>query len=399
MFTFLASLLFLAAGEGLPPPPPPVPDAEVVRFLKPAEVVEWNNAQRLTQQGELRAKQGNSIMSTSVTAAAASKGPKIGGLTEPPEQIKARAQKIIDEGNAQMQQAAPSLARMRLVAATRAAESFKRIAFPVELALKGWSASSAQSAKRLEAQARGHGFRQVHVVGAVSVSSERKISRPPAFAEEIRSNLQGVGENVLAPVPPAGYRYTLASTKEPAAFSPEVPTPASAGQIALVWGEFYSIAADDTYGLMFVRMADAFSMKVIASEAAFVTTSAAPVAAACNFTLNDARSFLPRLGQSGEWILGYDAQSDPLGAAMLTHICVTQTNVGIGAASYLIAAMGSGAAGNEAFKAHWSVESTSGPSGISFQVRSTPAVAAPAVAAAVEVGRLTLELKAPAAAK
>ena len=136
-------------------------------------------------------------------------------------------------------------------------------------------------------------------------------------------------------------------------------------------------------------------MKVIASEAAFVTTAppaAGASAVVCNFTLNDARNFIPRLGQSGEWILGYDAQSDPLGAALLTHLCVTQTSVGIGAASYFIAATGSGVAGNEGYKAKWGVEAVTGGAGISYQVRSTPLGAG-----AIEVGRLALGFKAAGA--
>ncbi len=395
MYALLASLFILAAGEVAPPPPPPVPDAEVVRYLKPGEAVEWNNALRLTQQGELRAKQGNSIMATSLAAAAGSKAPKVGGLTETPEQIKLRAQKIIDEGTAQIQQAAPSLVRLRLAAAVRAAESLKPISFSVDLVQKGWAPAIAQSAKRLEAQARGLGFQHLHVIGAVSVSSERKISRPVAFTEDIRGGMKLSEANVLASAPSTGYRYSLPSAKERPTFSREVAAPVSANQIALVWGEFYSIAADDTYGLMFIRMADAYSMKVIASEAAFVTTAppaAGASAVVCNFTLNDARNFIPRLGQSGEWILGYDAQSDPLGAALLTHLCVTQTSVGIGAASYFIAATGSGVAGNEGYKAKWGVEAVTGGAGISYQVRSTPLGAG-----AIEVGRLALGFKAAGA--
>jgi len=45
MNALLASLLLLAVGE--PVPPPPVPDAEVVRYLKPAELAEWHNSMRI----------------------------------------------------------------------------------------------------------------------------------------------------------------------------------------------------------------------------------------------------------------------------------------------------------------------------------------------------------------
>ena len=63
MNALLASLLMLAVGE--PVPPPPVPDAEVVRHLKPAELAEWHNSMRVNALGESRIKAGQSIMSTS----------------------------------------------------------------------------------------------------------------------------------------------------------------------------------------------------------------------------------------------------------------------------------------------------------------------------------------------
>ena len=44
---------------------------------------------RTNTLGLTRVKQGQSIMDTSIAAAAATKGAKTGGLTETPEQIKA----------------------------------------------------------------------------------------------------------------------------------------------------------------------------------------------------------------------------------------------------------------------------------------------------------------------
>ena len=97
MNVILASLMLIAAGEVVPPPP--VPDAEVVRYLKPNELVEWNGAMRLHSAGETRAKMGLSILKTSGGGSTAQANtPKFGGLSETPEQVKARTQKLIDEG-------------------------------------------------------------------------------------------------------------------------------------------------------------------------------------------------------------------------------------------------------------------------------------------------------------
>jgi hypothetical protein len=122
-----ASLLFLAAGEA--PPLPVLTDAEVVGQLRPPELLEWHGSMQAVAQGETRLKQGQSIMATSLSAANSSKLGKLGGVTDSPEKIRLRAQKIIDEGNTQIQQAMPSVRRLRLLAAQRVAELSK----PLEL--------------------------------------------------------------------------------------------------------------------------------------------------------------------------------------------------------------------------------------------------------------------------
>ena len=114
MYAFLASLIFVAAGE-VAPPPPSIPDTEVVRYLRSNELVEWSSAMRINSAGETRVKTGQSIQKTSGGGSAPDNAPKVGGLTETAEQLKARTQKMIDEGNAQIQQALPSLTRLRAV--------------------------------------------------------------------------------------------------------------------------------------------------------------------------------------------------------------------------------------------------------------------------------------------
>ncbi|MFZ9991001.1 MAG: hypothetical protein ACO3J6_01085, partial [Opitutales bacterium] len=100
-----------------------------MRHLNPAELAEWYNSMHINALGESRIKAGQSIMATSTAASVATNGLKSGGLSETPEQIKTRAQKIIDEGTKQVRRVAPSLARLRLVAAQRVAEMTKPIEF------------------------------------------------------------------------------------------------------------------------------------------------------------------------------------------------------------------------------------------------------------------------------
>ena len=161
MFALLASLLMLAAGE--PVALPDLTPAEVVRELKPAELAEWHNAMRINALGEARIKAGQSILKTN--AAAMASGPKIGSLSETPEEIKVRAQKIIDQGNQQVQQVAPSLARLRLVAAQRVAHKLKPVDFAVEIAAAAPPAALDAAVGRLHKQAADLGYVSAHLIG------------------------------------------------------------------------------------------------------------------------------------------------------------------------------------------------------------------------------------------
>ena len=80
-----------------------------MRYLRPNELAEWTSAMRINSAGETRVRTGQSIMRTSGGGVAPANAPKVGGLTETPEEVKARSQKMVDEGNAQIQQALPSL--------------------------------------------------------------------------------------------------------------------------------------------------------------------------------------------------------------------------------------------------------------------------------------------------
>ena len=391
MHALLASLIFLAAGE-VAPPPPSIPDTEVVRYLRSNELVEWNSAMRISMAGETRVKTGQSILAT-VGGSVAATSLKGGGLTETPEQVKVRTQKIIDEGNAQIQQALPSLTRLRGVAAARAAELVKPVEFTEDFTQKPWEAAVAQSVGRLQKTARDTGFTQTHLIGGIAILGDRSFSRPAMLSQDVRAAWTKLDERSLAPAPADGYAHVPG---QPAPALAKSLKPATAPkQVGVVWVEFYALTSDGSVGVLFLRLADAYSMRIISSEVAlteFGPRASRGVALNCALELRDDRSFLPRLAQGGEWVLGFSRTSDPLGSALLAHLCVSQTKVGISAAPYLFIVAGGAPVAPESLRARWNVaqKETDG-SYLAYSVGSQ----ADALAI-VDVGQLTLRVTAPA---
>lgn len=391
MHALLASLIFLAAGE-VAPPPPSIPDTEVVRYLRSNELVEWNSAMRISMAGETRVKTGQSILAT-VGGSVAATGLKSGGLTETPEQVKVRTQKIIDEGNAQIQQALPSLTRLRGVAAARAAELVKPVEFTEDFTQKPWEAAVAQSVGRLQKTARDTGFTQTHLIGGIAVLGDRSLSRPAMLSQDVRAAWTKLDERSLAPAPADGYAHVPG---QPAPALAKSLKPATAPkQVGVVWVEFYALTSDGSVGVLFLRLADAYSMRIISSEVAlteFGPRASRGVALNCALELRDDRSFLPRLAQGGEWVLGFSRTSDPLGSALLAHLCVSQTKVGISAAPYLFIVAGGAPVAPESLRARWNVaqKETDG-SYLAYSVGSQAEALA-----VIDVGLLTLRVTAPA---
>jgi hypothetical protein len=394
MYAFLASLIFVAAGEVAPPPA--IPDAEVVRYLKSNELVEWNASMRINAAGEIRIKQGKSIMSTALAAASTNKGPKVGGLTDTPEQITARAQKVIDEGTAQVRQAAPSLTRLRAAAALRAAEKTKPIVFSTELAPVAWSAAVAPATGRLQKQAHDIGFSKVHLLGAISLLGDGKLTHPPEVIAAVRHAWTKADDGLLAPEPADGYSYLPAAAPAAPSLGKGLKPATAPKQVAVLWAEYYALSADGSRGLFFLRLADAFTMRLLGSEVVYtdVGSGVAPTGV-CEVALRDERSFVPRLAESGDWVLGFDRASHPVGSALLAHLSIAQTKLGIAAAPYVVIVAGGGPAGSEGVRAKWRAVAAPAPDGGNvFQVTSIPNGAD-----GVEVGQLTLKVGAPAAAK
>ncbi len=390
MYALLASFLMLAAGE--PVPPPPVPDAEVVRQLKPAELAEWHNSMRVNALGETRIKAGQSILATSTAASNSTNGPKVGGLSETPEQIKARAQKIIDEGTAQVRQVAPSLARLRLLAAQRVAEKTKPIEFSAELTAAAPAAALDAAVGRLHKQAADLGYPSAHLIGSLRVSAAG-LERPADLTADFRAAWSRRTGVALAAVPAEGYAYVPGVAPAAPALSKGLKPATAPKQLAVLWAEQYALTTDGSQALLFLRLADAHSFQLVASELVLVEQRAGATPAACGFLLRDDRSFVPRLTQGGTpWVFGFERDSQPIGSALLAHICLSQTKLSVAADAYVAIVAGGGPAGG-VVGARWRATVAEAPAGsFAFQVEGVPVGGA-----AVPVGLLTVRVGPPVA--
>ncbi len=390
MFALLASLMLAAAGE-VPPPPAFIVDAEVVRYLKPVEAKEWELYMRMTEQGQQRAQVGTSI----VNSANIPRG-KTGGVVETPEHIKARGAGIIAEGNAKIQQALPSLNRLRASATARQLDSIKTINTTEELAQTLWSNAINLSAIRMAKLAREGGYKEVHLVGSITILEDENIIRTPALTDSIRAAwLKADAAKLLAPTPDAGYSYGVPSGGEGApSLAKGLKTASSIRQVALVWAEVYPLASDNSAALLMVRLADAYSMRLIGSEVFLTTTGPAdafPKAYVGSMFLKDQRSFIPRLTASGDWLLSYDRTNSALSNALLRHFCVRLGNVGVGASSSVTAIIGGDAPELDGARASWKTAPEKGPAlSHSFIVSATLKGASP-----TEVGQLGLKVEEP----
>ena len=380
MLALFASLVVFAAGETATPPPVPlIPDPEVPRYLNIPERAEWGRAVRQIELGQARVQQGMSIM-------AAPRLESKGAFAETAEQVKARAQKIIDEGRAQLAQAQPSLTRLRNVAGTRYLEVTKTVNLSLDLPQTKWENSLIQAALRFQKIARDQGFKQQHLVGAITILEGNKPLRTNALTEQLRAAWNKADPKALSPAPANGYAGSWSTGSAP--LQPR--------QFAFIWAEVYPLTADNSASLLFVRMADAWTNRVIASEVYLTTTGPAdafPKVYTGSISLKDEKSFIPRLAGSGDWVLSYDRSSSPLGTALMRHLCVRVGNIGVSSAEILPDVVGEASPATPAAAAASWIVTTDGASNLvkSFKVASI----APG-ADKTEVGQLVLKIEEPA---
>lgn len=389
----LLSGLCLRAADTKPPAPPPVPDNEVPSLLSRTELSEWGSATRQVQLGEERVRQGNSII-----ASAAIKRSTQGAFGETPEQVKARGQKLVNEGTEQIRRAQPSIVRLRAVAALKKADLTKPVVHPAFVSAQNWAMATSLAAVRLQKAARDGGFKHVHFLGA-AVFSDGKPSRSAPLGDSLRAAWEKADSRSLSPVPSGGYAYFAPPSGEgPSAFSSGLERATTPRTVAVLWAEVFPLASDGSAGLLFVRLADAFTSRIVASEA-FLTTvgpADAPLKELnVSLTLADARSFIPRLAASGDWLLSYDRTSPALGAALLRHLCVQNGRLAVGSSVPAAAVIGGADAPSlDGARATWSVASAAS-SGLSRTFR----VSGGAGADLVSVGDLELRVSEPPAAK
>lgn len=328
MYALLASLLLAASGATTPaPPPPPIPDTEVIRYLRPIELAEWGSAKRGYDAGVARVQQGESILKLPRAPLAP------GQIGESPEQVKTRAEKIIADGKAQMAKAMPSLTRLRQVAAARQFDITKTVTQEAEFPHSLWNYALTHSAIRLQKQAREAGYQELHLIGASMVTADGKFIRSKTISDSVRAAWTKVEAKSLAAVPSDGYSYVAPANGEGVPqFAKGIKVPAAAKHVGIVWAELYQL--DSVNALLFVRLADASTFRIVASEAHLTTVGPAevlPKAYVSSLTLVDQRSFLPRLAASGDWVLSFDRDDPPLGVALLRHLCVAGGHVDVGA--------------------------------------------------------------------
>ena len=154
-----------------------------------------------------------------------------------------------------------------------------------------------------------------------------------------------LGPGVQAGSSEPGGLGRLGSTAAPAApaLSKGLNPATAPKQLAVLWAEQYVVGADGAQTLLFLRLADAHSFRIIASELVLTHTGATPVVGTVAF--RDERSFIPRLTQSGEWTFGFERDSHPVGSALLTHLCLTQSKLSVAGDPYVAIVAGGGPAG------------------------------------------------------
>jgi hypothetical protein len=110
-------------------------------------------------------------------------------------------------------------------------------------------------------------------------------------------------------------------------------------------------------------MADAYTMRLIGSEMYLTTFNPSEsVAKVYNATVNlhDKKSFLPRLSSSGDRVVSYARTNSLLGNALLRHLCLSDSKVGVGASQSLVDILGGDAPGLDGAIATWKITSLEG---------------------------------------
>ena len=351
MYALFASIVLLAAAaETKPAPVKLIPDPDVPQYLKAnqGEVAEWGKALRQFELGQQRFQQGNSILN-------APRVTTVGAFQETPEQVKARAQKIIDEGKAQMVSATQTLDRLRKVATARFIDSTKTVNLTEDLAQSKLGYCLNLASVRLQKIARDGGYKTNHIVGSVTVLNDGKALKTPAVTESLRAAWTKADANALASAPEGGYSYKVGATVPQLSSDWKISSPRNT---TVVWVEVYGLNKDNSLTLLMVRMADAYTMRLIGSEIYLTTFNSSETPSKvyhATLNLRDEKSFLPRLSVSNDWVVAYDRTNSLLGNALLRHLCLSDSKVGVGASQSLVDVLGGDAPSLDGARATWKI--------------------------------------------
>jgi len=398
MFILLASALSLFAQ--VPPPATNgapgsvqqtvlIPDTEVPKYLRSAELAEWGNAMRAIEAGRNRVQTGTAIVASAATTRAAK-----GAFTETPEAVKARGEKIIAEGNAQISRAQPSVTRLRNVAAARQMELTKTVNLGVDLPQKTWNEVLSLSAVRLQKQARDLGYQKLHLVGAATLMPDGTINRTPELTDALRQLWTKLDDKLLAAAPAGGYSYKAPATSDGLpTLAKGLTAPTSVHQVGYVWAEVYPLMADGSAAVMMVSLADAYNMRVVGEEIYLTTTSAQDKLAKTylgSFSLKDEHSYIPRLASSGDWLLAFDQDTPALANVLLRYVAVKISTLGVGASAPLTMVVGGDAPLKDGARGNWTVARDNTATGLARGYRVTGTVVGQSP---TEVGQLLFKLE------
>jgi len=305
----------LSASPATPPPPAAINDADVPALLRGGEMTEWSRARRMFEDGRNRAAQGKSIAETP-------RVPIKGSGGESPEAAKQRGLAIQKEGEEAMARANLTLDRLRLVAAARLADQTKTVSAASELGSQSWTEGALVAAVRGIKAARDTGATQHHVLGVWTFDAAGTPSRGADLTGDLREAWRKAQaeRDYLQPEPAGGYRLAAGpDAARPVVLFADDAGADAPGKAAIAWGEVHVLA--DDLSIVLIRVADAHSLRLLASEAFLCSPRGDKVPRRAALTLRDDRSFLPRLAASSAWRLGVGPDAPALGASLLRHVC------------------------------------------------------------------------------
>jgi len=387
----LLAAAFLSVTGAPAAAPQPLTDLEVPRYLRGGELSEWSRARQMHDAGQARAAQGTSIVNAPRT-------PSVGGGFETPAEAKARGERMVKEGQEQVARANITLARLRANAANRFAEMTKTVNEAADIPAQSWQEGLLLASVRGIKSARDAGCTQHHLVGTWSFDLQGAAQPNPALLDSLRGawTKAQAERDFLRPVPPGGYRFSPPGADGlPPSFAPDWTVPARPGEVAVAWVEVHAL--NEGASLVLLRVADANTLRLLASEAFLAAPDGSKPAFRGTISLRDDRSFLPRLSGQSQWRLGYAPGSPALAAALLRHLCYRLGHVTVWADESL-AGLLPGSPGSPRSNAFWELRPTPPPA------PKTPAeapafqrfyrLASSAGAESVPVGELAIRLDA-----